>query len=130
MIKSVETGKKIAGWKTIMREKELQLLDEWIAQQQAIEELEKELDTRAAALKKVNSKLYAGKSKARLEEFSTFLGNEMKKLDRAKDREKIRHLKSLQKLVEHDINIDTLVEQDIDIKEQGTDIDLEEYAKA
>jgi predicted nuclease with TOPRIM domain len=110
-----------------MTDKELKLLDDWIALHREIEKLEAELDTLADKLKKVSRRLYAGKSRAMLEEFSAFLDNEIKKLDRKKDRERINQLKSLQKLVAHDIYIDTLVEQDIDIEEQGTDIDLADY---
>ena len=110
-----------------MNDKELKLLDDWVALHREIERQEAELDTLADKLKKVSRRLYAGKSRARLEEFSEFLGGEIKKLDRKKDRERILQLKSLQKLVAHDIYIDTLVEQDIDIEEQGTDIDLGDY---
>jgi predicted nuclease with TOPRIM domain len=119
--------KSITGWKMTMTDKELKLLDDWIALHREIEKLEAELDTLADKLKKVSRRLYAGKSRAMLEEFSAFLDSEIKKLDRKKDRERINQLKSLQKLVAHDIYIDTLVEQDIDIEEQGTDIDLADY---
>jgi uncharacterized coiled-coil protein SlyX len=114
----------------VMQKKELKLLDEWIALHREIEGLEAALNILAGKLKKVNSKLYAGQSKERLVELSAFLGREVKKLDRKKDGDRIHQLKNLQKLIDHDINIDTLVEQDIDIEEQGTDIDLEEYAQA
>ena len=110
-----------------MTDKERKLLDDWIALHQEIERQAAEMDTLADKLKKVSRRLYAGKSKARLEEFSAFLEGEIKKLNKKKDRERMRQLKSLQKLVAHDIYIDTLVEQDIDIEEQGADIDLDDY---
>jgi uncharacterized coiled-coil protein SlyX len=85
--------KSITGWKMTMTDKELKLLDDWIALHREIEKLEAELDTLADKLKKVSRRLYAGKSRAMLEEFSAFLDSEIKKLDRKKDRERINQLK-------------------------------------
>lgn len=113
-----------------MIEKELKLLDDWIALHREIERQEAELDILSDKLKKISRRLYVGKSRAKLEDFSAFLGSEIKKLAKKKDRERIRQLKSLQKLVAHDIYIDTLVEQDIDIEEQGSNIDLGDYHEA
>jgi hypothetical protein len=45
-------------------------------------------------------------------------------LDKKSDKVKITQLSNLKTLVEHDINIDNLVEQDIDIKEKELKIDL------
>jgi hypothetical protein len=43
------------------------------------------------------------------------------------DKERLKQLSSLKTIVEHDINIDNLVEQDLDIEEKGVDIDLKDY---
>ena len=56
-----------------------------------------------------------------------FLAAEIKKLNKKEDKKKIGQLSSLKAIVEHDINIDNLVEQDIDIEEKGVNIDLDEY---
>lgn len=104
--------------------KELSLIDEWVELNQEIENLEDELDTLSQKLKKINNKLYAKNAKTELEEFRDFLAGEIKKLDKKSDKVKITQLSNLKTLVEHDINIDNLVEQDIDIKEKELKIDL------
>ena len=104
--------------------KELFLIDEWVELNQEIEDLEDELDTLSQELKKINNKLYAKNAKMELEEFRDFLAGEIKKLDKKSDKVKITQLSNLKTLVEHDINIDNLVEQDIDIKEKELKIDL------
>ncbi len=109
--------------------KELGLIDEWVEVHQEIEKLEDELDTLAQKLKKINIKLYSKNSKLELEEFRDFLAAEIKKLNKKGDKKKIGQLSSLKAIVEHDINIDNLVEQDIDIEEKGIQIDLKVYNK-
>jgi uncharacterized protein YkvS len=104
--------------------KELSLIDEWVELHQEIETLEDELDSLSQKLKKINNKLYAKNAKMELEEFRDFLAGEIKKLDKKSDKVKITQLSNLKTLVEHDINIDNLVEQDIDIKEKELKIDL------
>ena len=107
-------------------EKELSLIDEWIVLHQEIEKLEEELDTLSLKLKKINNKLYAKNPKVELEEFRDFLADEINRLDKKSDKIKIQQLTDLKNMVEHDINIDTLVEQDIDIQE-GVKIDLKDF---
>ena len=107
--------------------KELGLIDEWVEVHQEIEKLEDKLDSFARKLKKINIKLYSRNSKVELEEFRDFLGAEIKKLNKKKDKDKIGQLSTLKTIIEHDINIDNLVEQDIDIEEKGIDIDLKDY---
>ncbi|MFC1837728.1 hypothetical protein ACFLYW_03505 [Thermodesulfobacteriota bacterium] len=109
--------------------KELSLLDEWVELHQEIEKLDEELSTLALKLKSVDVRLYAKKHKAELEEFRDYLAAEIKGLDKKKDKDRIRQLTSLKTIVEHDINIENLVEQDIDIEEQGVNIDLKDYQK-
>ena len=104
--------------------KELSLIDEWVELHQEIETLEDELDSLSQKLKKINNKLYAKNAKMELEEFRDFLAGEIKKLDKKSDKVRITQLSNLKTLVEHDINIDNLVEQDIDIKEKELKIDL------
>ena len=104
--------------------KELSLIDEWVELNQEIETLEDELDVLSQKLKKINNKLYAKNAKMELEEFRDFLAREIKKLDKKSDKVRITQLANLKTLVEHDINIDNLVEQDIDIKEKEVKIDL------
>ncbi len=113
-----------------IRKKELALIDEWVELHQEIEKLEDELNSRAQKLKKLNTKLYAKKTKLELEEFRDFLAAEIKKLNKKTGKAKIGQLSSLKTIVEHDITIDELVEQDIDIEEKGTDIDLKDYKKS
>jgi len=110
-----------------IREKELALIDEWVELHREIESLEDELDILSTKLKKINNKLYAKNSRVKLEEFRDFLGNEIKKFKKKDDKERLKQLSSLKTIVEHDINIDNLVEQDLDIEEKGIDIDLKDY---
>jgi hypothetical protein len=109
--------------------KELALLDEWVVLHQEIEKLEDELDSLSVQLKNINNKLYAKNPKVDLEEFRDYLADEIKKLDKKRDKERSKQLFNLKTIVEHDINIDNLVEQDIDIEERGIDIDLKDYNK-
>lgn len=109
--------------------KELALIDEWIEVHQEIEKLEDELEILSKKLKKVNNKLYDKSSKMELEEFRDFLAGEIKKLDKKTDSDRVKQLSNLKSIVEHDINIDKLVEQDIDIQEKEIDIDLKDYKK-
>ena len=109
--------------------KELSLIDEWSGLHQEIERLEAELETFSQKLKMINSRLYAKKNKAELEEFRDCLAGEFKKLNEKNDKDKIRQLSNLKTIVEHDINIENLVEQDIDIEEQGINIDLKDFKK-
>lgn len=107
--------------------KEMALIDEWIELHQEVEKLEVALDALSLKLKKINNKLYAKNPKMELEEFREFLAGEIQKPDNKKDKERIRQLSYLKTIVEHDINIDNLVEQDIDIEEKGLNIDLKDY---
>ena len=108
-------------------EKELALIDDWIELHQKIESHEAELDLLSKKLKSINIRLYAKKPKVELEEFRNFLAKEIGNLDSGTDEEKIKQLSHLKTIVEHDINIENLVEQDIDIEEQGVNIDLQDY---
>jgi hypothetical protein len=110
-----------------IRENELALIDEWVELHREIERLEDELDILSTKLKKINNKLYAKNSRVKLEEFRDFLGNEIKRFKKKDDKERLKQLSSLKTIVEHDINIDNLVEQDLDIEEKGIDIDLKDY---
>ncbi|MGW8160649.1 MAG: hypothetical protein ACWGN1_00225 [Desulfobulbales bacterium] len=110
--------------------KTLALMDEWIELHREIEKLEDELDTRVVKLKKINAKLYAKNSKEELEKFCDFLGTMIKELDKKADRDRIKQLSILKAIVEHDINIDKLVEQDIDIEERAMNIDLKDFDQA
>jgi len=112
-----------------LAKKELALLDEWVELHHEIEKLEGELETLSQKLKKLNNKLYAKNPKVELEEFRDFLAVEIKKLDKKTDRDRIKQLSNLKTIVEHDINIDNLVEQDIDIQEKEINIDLKDYNK-
>ena len=109
--------------------KELALLDEWVVLHQEIEKLEDELDSLSVQLKNINNKLYAKNPKVDLEEFRDYLADEIKKLDKKRDKARSKQLFNLKTIVEHDINIDNLVEQDIDIEERSIDIDLKDYNK-
>ena len=108
-------------------EKERELIDEWIAQHREIEKLEDELYSRTMELRKISNRLYDKDSKEELEEFRDLLKAEINKLDEKVDKDRIKQLSNLKKIVEHDINIENLVEQDIDIEEQGVNIDLKDY---
>ena len=106
---------------------ELSLIDDWAELHQEIEVVEKNLETLSQRLKKINIRLYAKKNKAELEEFRDFLAEEIQRLNDKSDKDKIQQLNNLKIIVEHDINIENLVEQDIDIEEQGINIDLKDY---
>jgi hypothetical protein len=108
-------------------EKELSLIDDWVALHREIEEQEAELETLSQKLKTINIRLYAKKQKVELEEFRDYLAEEIKRLNEKSDKDKIKQLTNLKTVVEHDINIENLVEQDIDIEERGVNIDLEDY---
>jgi len=108
-------------------EKELSLIDDWVELHREIEKQEAELDALSQKLKSINIRLYAKKPKVELEEFRDFLADEIKKLATDADTGKIEQLYHLKTIVEHDINIENLVEQEIDIEEQGVNIDLDDY---
>ena len=107
--------------------KELSLIDDWIELHQEIEILEAALDTLSEKLKKINNKLFAKNPKMELEEFRNFLADEINRLDKKLNKNKIKQLTNLKTIVEHDINIENLVGQDIDIQEKGIKIDLKDY---
>jgi uncharacterized coiled-coil protein SlyX len=109
--------------------KELALIDDWVELHQEIEKLEDELDNLSQKLKKINNKLYAKNPKVELEEFSDYIAGEINKLDKKTDKIRVKQLTNLKTIVEHDINIDNLVEQDIDIKEKDVEIDMKDYKK-
>jgi len=108
-------------------EKEKGLIDDWIELHQEIEKREDEIKDLIKELRKISGKLYDKSSKDELVEFRDSLSEEIKKFDRLTESERIKQLRSLKSIVEHDINIETLVEQDIDIEEQGVKIDLKDY---
>lgn len=110
-----------------IKKKELALLDEWIVLHGEIEKLEDQLETLCKKLKNINNKLYAKNPKLELEEFRDFLAAEIKRLTKKTDKERKKQLSNLKTIIDHDINIDNLVEQDIDIEERGIDIDLKDY---
>ena len=108
-------------------EKELSLIDEWIGFRKEIEKREDEIKSLTGKLKQISSKLYDKSSKVELEEFRDSLAAEIKKLDEEAEKDRIIQLKDLISIVQHDINIETLVEQDIDIEELAVQIDLKDY---
>jgi uncharacterized protein YlxW (UPF0749 family) len=107
--------------------KEQSLLDEWVQLHKKVEDLNEELKSLSLKLKSVDIRLYAKKHKAELEDFRDYLDGEIGGLDKKNDKDRISQLKSLKAIVEHDINIENLVEQEIDIEEQGVKIDLKDY---
>ncbi len=107
--------------------KELALIDEWVELHGEIEKLEDELDSLSRKLKNINNKLYAKNPKVELEEFRDYLTAEINRLNKKADKDRTKQLANLKTIVEHDINIDNLVEQDIDIQEKEIDIDLKDY---
>ena len=107
--------------------KEQALINDWIELHQEIEKREDEIKDLTKKLRKISGKLYDKDSKEELEEFRNSLASEINKLDKETDKERTKQLRSLKSIVEHDINIETLVEQDIDIEEQGVKIDLRDY---
>lgn len=108
-------------------EKERALIDEWISLHHQIEKLEEEINDLTNDLKKISNKLYNKNSMEELEEFRDLLAGEITKLDKASEKERIGQLSNLKLIVEHDINIENLVDQDIDIEEKGMNIDLKDY---
>ena len=107
--------------------KEQALINDWIELHQEIEKREDEIKGLTKKLRKISGKLYDKDSKEELEQFRDSLASEINKLDKETDKERTKQLRSLKSIVEHDINIETLVEQDIDIEEQGVKIDLRDY---
>ena len=107
--------------------KELSLIDDWVELHQEIENLEAGLESLSLKLKSINNRLFAKNPKLELEEFRDFLTKEIQALDKESDEDRIRQLSNLKIIVEHDITIENLVEQDIDIEEQGVNIDLQDY---
>ena len=107
--------------------KELSLIDDWVELHQKIETMEAELESLSLKLKSINNRLFAKNPKLELEEFRDFLTKEIQALDKERDEDRIRQLSNLKTIVEHDITIENLVEQDIDIEESGVNIDLEDY---
>ena len=108
-------------------EKELTLIDDWVELHQEIETMEAELETLSLKLKSINNRLFAKNPKLELEEFRDYLTKEINELDKEGDKDRIKQLTNLRTIVEHDITIENLVEQDIDIEEQGVNIDLQDY---
>jgi len=108
-------------------EKEQALINDWIKLHQEIEKREDEIKDLVKKLRKISGKLYDRDSVEELKEFRDSLTAEIDKSDKGADRERLNQLRSLKLIVEHDINIETLVEQDIDIEEQGVRIDLRDY---
>ena len=107
--------------------KETALIEEWIELHREMEKLEDELDTISKKLRQISNKLYARNPRIELEMFRDYLAGEIKRLNKKADKDRIKELSSLKTIVEHDINIDNLVEQDIDIEEKGVKIDLKDY---
>ena len=107
--------------------KELSLIDDWVELHQKIETMEAELESLSLKLKSINNRLFAKNPKLELEEFRDFLANDIQGLDKESDKDRIKQLSNLKTIVEHDITIENLVEQDIDIEESGVKIDLEDY---
>ena len=110
-------------------EKDISLINDWVGLQQEINVLETQLNNLTQKMMQINNSLYDKKSKEELEELSSHLSNELKKLNKTTDKEKKNCLSFLNSLIEHDINFDTLVEQEINIKEREIKIDLEDYDK-
>jgi hypothetical protein len=108
-------------------EKELTLIDDWVELHQEIETMEAKLETLSLKLKSINNRLFAKNPKLELEEFRDYLTKEINGLDKEGDKVRIKQYMNLRTIVEHDITIENLVEQDIDIEEQGVNIDLQDY---
>jgi hypothetical protein len=109
--------------------KEVSLIDDWVELHQEIGKVESELGTLSQKLKKINNKLFAKNPQVGLEELRDFLGKEVEKLDKKSDKDRIKQLSNLKTIVEHDIFIENLVEQDIDLEEEGVKIDLKDYTE-
>lgn len=110
-------------------DKDISLIDEWVGLQQEINKLEEELNSLTQKMMRLSRALYDKKSKEELQELRTHLTSELKTLDKDRDHERKSCLSFLSSLIEHDINFDTLIEQDIDIKERDIKIDLDDYSK-
>jgi uncharacterized coiled-coil protein SlyX len=108
-------------------EKDISLIDDWVVLQQEINTLEAQLNTLTQKMMQLSNSLYARKSKEDLEALRNYLTNELKTLNQDTEIEKRNCLSFLNSLIEHDINFDTLVEQEIDIKERDIKIDLNDY---
>lgn len=110
-------------------DKDISLINDWVGLQQEINVLETQLNSLTQKMMQISNSLYAKKTKEELEELSSHLSNEVKDLNKTTDKEKKNCLSFLNSLIEHDINFDTLVEQEINIKERDIKIDLEDYDK-
>jgi uncharacterized coiled-coil protein SlyX len=108
-------------------DKDISLIDDWVGLQQEINDLETQLNALTQKMMRISNSLYAKKSKEDLEELRAYLTNELKTLNNDIDQEKKNCLSFLNSLIEHDINFDTLVEQEIDIKERDIKIDRDDY---
>jgi len=110
-------------------DKDISLIEEWVDLQQQIYVIETQLNTLTQKMIQLSNALYAKKSKEELEELGTHLTDALKTLDKDRDHERKNCLSFLNSLIEHDINFDTLVEQEINIKEREIKIDLNDYNK-
>jgi len=110
-------------------DKDISLIDDWVGLQQEINVLETQLNALTQKMMQLSNALYAKKYKEELEELRNHLANEVKALNKKTDKEKKNCLSFVHSLIEHDINFDTLVEQEIDIKERDIKIDLDDYNK-
>ena len=110
-------------------DKDISLIEEWVDLQQEINGIEAQLNTLTQKMMQLSNALYDKKSTEELEELRIHLTSELKMLDKDRDHERKNCLSFLNSLIEHDINFDTLVEQEIDIKEREIKIDLDDYNK-
>ena len=110
-------------------DKDLSLINEWVDLQQDINSLEEQLNSLTQKMMRLSRALYDKKSKEELQELRVHLISELKTIDKSEDHERKNCLSFLSSLIEHDINFDTLIEQDIDIKERDIKIDLDDYHK-
>ncbi len=110
-------------------DKDISLIEEWVDLQQEINAIEAQLNTLTQQMMQLSNALYDKRSTKELEELRIHLTSELKTLDKNRDRERKNCLSFLNSLIEHDINFDTLVEQEIDIKEREIKIDLNDYNK-
>ena len=110
-------------------DKDISLIEEWVDLQQEINAIEAQLNTLTQKMMRLSNALYDKKSTEELEELRIHLTSELKTLDKDQDRERKNCLSFLSSLIEHDINFDTLIEQEINIKEREIKIDLNDYNK-
>ena len=110
-------------------DKDISLINEWVDLQQKINTLEEELNSLTQKMMRLSRALYNKKSKEELQKLRSHLTSELKTLGKGRDHERKNCLSFLSSLIEHDINFDTLIEQDIDIKERDIKIDLDDYHK-